>query len=85
MKINVKWERTYSVDFKDDVNKDAAINAATTMIRCGGVTPKTDSMEIVNNFHELPSDLAEQILSNVVNCVREEMQNTDASIKKSST
>ena len=73
MKINVIWNRTFSVEVESGT--DEAIDSAVKKIRSGNVPSVTDSMEFVNDFHEIPSDISEYVMQRIIDRVAEAAEN----------
>lgn len=65
MKIKLIETKTYETEVHTK-DRDTAINAATDMVRNGWLDPLTCSIEVVNDFKQIPSDLAEDILNKVI-------------------
>lgn len=80
MKINVIWNRTFSVEVESGT--DEAIDSAVKKIRSGNVPSVTDSMEFVNDFHEIPSDISEYVMQRIIDRVAEAAEKEEDTISK---
>ena len=80
MRINVIWNQTFSVEADND-SPETKISVANS-IRQGHELSITDSMEFVHDFHQIPSDVAENIMKTIIDRVAENEKNEEDTILK---
>lgn len=80
MRINVIWNQTFSVEADND-SPETKISVANS-IRQGHELSITDSMEFVHDFHQIPSDVAENVMKTIIDRVAENEKNEEDTILK---
>lgn len=81
MTIKAIETKTYEIDLTNE-SYNNAVEFASGMIQQGTAEPKTHSIEYVQDFHQIPNDLAEKILNSVIDYVCEQEQKKEPSINK---